>query len=107
MGWETSNRRSRLPADWRARRAAVFARAGNQCEYEENDQRCLAPAEECDHIRPNDDHSLGNLQALCHRHHAMKTAQQRRLGYRARSNKRAEEPHPGIIQPRDGQRPPS
>lgn len=81
MAWEGSNRRERLPADWGKLRDKVFARAGYQCQWTERYsdgtvERCIQPAEHCDHIRRGDDHRLSNLRALCEPHHDMKSGRE-------------------------------
>lgn len=73
MGWERSNRRSRLPSDWRARRLKVLDRDGRRCQWNLGDRLCLEPGNEVDHIRPGDDHSYSNLHTLCREHHKDKT----------------------------------
>ncbi|OPC84232.1 hypothetical protein B4N89_27825 [Embleya scabrispora] len=92
--WVGSNRRNRLPTDWAARCAAVYARDGHTCHVCGRDG-----ADQIDHIRPGDDHSLTNLAPIhddpCHR------AKSSREGIRAAAARRAlgrhpEEPHPGI-----------
>ena len=102
MGWAGSNRRERLPRDWRRRRAAVLARDGHQCCHIRSDtgERCTEQATDVDHIRPGDDHSLDNLQSLCAWHHAKKTASEA-ADARARrprlSRKRPPGEHPGAL----------
>jgi 5-methylcytosine-specific restriction endonuclease McrA len=82
-GWGPQHQ-NRLPKDWAKRRKAVFARAGNRCEWVDrysdgDEERCINPAEECDHMRPlsqGGSHALFNLRALCHAHHALITGRQ-------------------------------
>jgi 5-methylcytosine-specific restriction protein A len=95
MPWATSTRRSRLPADWTARRNATRYAAGNQCEWITADGRCPADGMECDHITPGDDHALTNLQWLCHAHHTMKTQAEAQAARPRR--RRSPEPHPGQL----------
>ena len=75
--WAESNRRSRLPSDWNARRRRILERDGHHCQWvhftEGERSICGADANEVDHIKNNDDHSDENLRALCHAHHAQKT----------------------------------
>lgn len=74
MGWSSSTRRSRLPSNWAALRDAAFRRAGGRCQAPMLDgSRCTQAATDCDHIVAGDDHSPGNLQALCEWHHKIKT----------------------------------
>ena len=103
--WADSDRRSRLPGDWRSRRARVLDRDGGRCTWiyrvEDQKVRCSAPATEVDHIKNNDDHSLENLRGLCHEHHAQKTQSEswasraRRMRQVKASFRRSEE-HPAF-----------
>lgn len=96
--WTGSNRASRLPPDWKKRRAAVAARAGYYCEAIVGGERCRALGAECDHITPGDDHSLENLAWLCQAHHKAKTQTEAVAARKAKySRKRPEEPHPGSL----------
>lgn len=90
--WASSTRRSELPADWPAIRAAVARRAHGQCEWvgepiaddqpsashpePSTNHRCTNAGTDCDH-RDNrnnrNNHSINALQWLCHAHHAHKT----------------------------------
>lgn len=77
MPWVTSNRRDELPDNWPALRQAVKRRADGRCEYRfPNGGRCREPGTDCDHVGDREDHSPGNLQWLCSRHHQMKTQSQ-------------------------------
>ena len=100
-GWASSDRASRLPADWQARRRAVARAAGGRCQAIMSDgSRCRWPGSECDHIVRGDDHDLSNLQWLCHWHHAQKThreAVQARLDKQAAAARRRMESHPGWV----------
>lgn len=95
--WATSTRRSRLPADWAARRVVVLVRDHYLC------QRCARPATDVDHIVEGDDHSYANLQSLCGRCHRAKTtahataaaAHARRA--RGLVRQRPLEAHPGLV----------
>lgn len=97
--WSTSDRASRLPADWKYRRVGVRARAADQCEAAiAPGIRCPYAGTECDHIVNNDDHSLDNLAWLCEDHHRTKTlaeAERARSAMYARG-RHPVEPHPGI-----------
>jgi 5-methylcytosine-specific restriction endonuclease McrA len=95
MAWSSSDRRSRLPADWPRRRAAILRRDGWLCQIAGD--HCTRFATEVDHIQPSDDHRLDNLQAVCGRCHAEKTAGEAKAAQavtRARGRRPAE-PHPG------------
>lgn len=100
-GWATSDRRSRLPPDWRRRRAAVLARAGQRCEALDSlGQRCPERATDADHVQRGDDHRMTNLQALCRWHHGQKTAREAADARRPRPTRRREpEQHPGLVLP--------
>lgn len=97
MTWSSSDRAARLPGDWAKRRSAVRTRAGNRCEWVDNDGRCTLQGRECDHVEAGDNHDLSNLQWLCRPHHEAKSLQEateaRRRYYGAA--KRAPERHPG------------
>lgn len=93
--WAGSNRRSRLPKDWSERRFKVRLRAGGRCEWVDADGRCPEMGSECDHIRPGDDHELGNLQWLCGPHHAFKSSREGNAAPRLTFN-RPPEIHPAF-----------
>ena len=98
-GWANSTRKSRLPADWARRRAAVLARDGHRCRaLDSAGARCRATANQVDHIVAGDEHALANLQALCAFHHAKKTSAEGRAAQKPRAT-RAREPerHPGLL----------
>ncbi|MGC9543606.1 HNH endonuclease [Streptomyces sp. UG1] len=93
-----TRRTSPLPADWAARRAAVFERDGNRCTWLEDGQRCTQEASDCDHIGDPDDHSLDALRALCGYHHRKRTALQARLARGPMpSRERPRAAHPGLL----------
>lgn len=92
MAWETSNRRSRLPKDWEARRRIVIARDNGRCQATVGGVRCPAEGTEVDHICAGDDHSLTNLQLLCKACHAWKTRGEATAGLRARRRKAKTKP---------------
>ena len=100
MGWETSNRRERLPEDWTLRRVRVLRRDGYRCQARDSmGGSCGAKANQVDHIQPGDDHSLDNLQALCAWHHARKSSAEGAAARRPPATRNREpEPHPGIRQ---------
>lgn len=91
--WKGSDRRSRLPADWKARRAKVFRRARGICET----PGCGDAATDCDHILAGDNHSLSNLRALCQLHHAQKSSAEGNAAraWIAEARVRPVESHPG------------
>lgn len=93
MPWSTSDRRSRLPADWATRVAKVKDR-DKVCMDKHHAPDCDGRAAEVDHIRQGDDHSLTNLQALSVACHARKTRLDN--GYRA-AVKGPVEWHPGTL----------
>lgn len=84
-----------LPPDWEQRRRIVRRRAADKCQAEEHHPDCTGIGIDCDHITPNDDHSLSNLQWLSRECHKVKTQQESRAGWR---RKRFREPprHPGL-----------
>jgi 5-methylcytosine-specific restriction endonuclease McrA len=72
--WRTSTRRGRLPADWPQRRRRVFQRDGRVCRLAY--AGCIGVATEVDHVSPGDDHSEGNLQAVCSPCHRIKSSRE-------------------------------
>lgn len=97
-GWAGSDRRARLPSDWRAIVARILARDGHKCRaILDAGTRCNAPANQVDHIVRGDDHSDGNLQALCAWHHGKKSAAEGVAGRRTPpTSRRPAERHPGL-----------
>lgn len=98
MVWETSDRRSRLPANWPTLRRLVLERDRYECQHQREDtgQRCGLPATDVDHINRGDNHHPNNLQALCPWHHKHKTAME---GGRASAQARRRDKgftHPGL-----------
>lgn len=87
MTWETSNRRSRLPRDWEARRRIVIARDNGRCQAAIGGVQCTAEGTEVDHITAGDNHDLTNLQLLCKECHAWKTRGEAVAGNRAKQKK--------------------
>jgi 5-methylcytosine-specific restriction enzyme A len=96
MGWESSDRRQRLPSDWPARAAASMRTHNGVCHV------CGQPgADAVDHIVPGDDHSPVNLAPIhqdvppyCHRIKSAREGVQARAELRRRRT-RPTEPHPG------------
>lgn len=99
MGWDTSDRRQRLPDDWPTRRQVVLTRDGHRCTWVVDGTRCPDPATDVDHIVNNDDHSYDNLTSLCAPHHRTKTAAEAAAGRRRSGIRRPTEPHPGLKRP--------
>lgn len=97
MGWQGSNRRSRLPADWSTPggiRDQVFDRKGRRCLLAYPDI-CTVVATQVDHEEPGDDHRLVNLQPVCVPCHARKSAREGAAAARQRS-KRPKPIHPAL-----------
>uniref|UniRef100_A0AAU8GLV7 HNH endonuclease n=1 Tax=Mycobacterium phage Stink TaxID=3136630 RepID=A0AAU8GLV7_9VIRU len=94
--WSSSDRSSRLPADWDENyRQPVLAAAGHRCQIRA--RGCLGKATDVDHIRRGDDHSRSNLQAACNRCHGRKSSAEghaRKRQLRA-MRRRPIERHPG------------
>ncbi len=75
MAWHGSTRRARLPKDWPRIRRRILRRDGHVCQTRFSDGRlCGREATDVDHIVAGDDHSDGNLRALCSWCHARKSA---------------------------------
>jgi 5-methylcytosine-specific restriction endonuclease McrA len=99
MGWETSNRRARLPRDWARTRRRILRRDGHACTAVFSDgRRCGLPATDVDHIEPGDDHSDANLRALCGWCHQRKSSAEggTAAGQRAVSSARPPTTHPAL-----------
>jgi len=101
VAWQGSDRRSRLPSDWKATRRTVLARDGYRCcAVLVDGTRCAEAGTDVDHIIAGDDHSLTNLQLLCRWHHARKSTAEGHAARAARprpGRQRPERPHPGRI----------
>ena len=101
MAWDGSDRKSRLPDDWAARRLERLKKDGFRCTWKlpKTGERCPRKATDVDHRKPGDDHSMKNLQSLCATHHGKKSsfegrqARQKRWGKIARPAER----HPGLL----------
>lgn len=91
--WQRSTRRQ-LPTNWDTLRRTVQRRANNQCQATTHHPACNGTGTDCDHITPNNDHSLSNLQWLSRPCHNAKTQAEARAGWK---RKRYREPpkHPG------------
>lgn len=103
--WDSSNRSSRLPGNWDSIRQKVRKRDDYQCTWTDRVEgervRCPGPADDVDHIKPGDDHSLENLRSLCHAHHARKTSREGHFANWAQRREihkkfRRTETHPGL-----------
>lgn len=99
MAWETSDRGSRLPPDWKQRVNAVWKRDGGQCTWRlPSGKRCPRKGADVDHRENDDNHDLSNLRLLCRHHHDKKTARESWAGkQRRKAPKRPPERHPGMI----------
>lgn len=103
MGWESSDRKSRLPRDWYHRRNKVLARDNYRCRARLQDgKRCPNEATDADHVRSGDNHSLSNLQALCGYHHGKKSsaegiAAMNEIRQEVSQRFRSEEQHPADL----------
>lgn len=98
-GWNDSDRRDRLPANWATLVKQVKDRAKGRCEWRlPSGKRCPRAGRDVDHRRPGDDHRMVNLQLLCVHHHQKKTAREGQAGrYRVRKKfRRPDENHPGL-----------
>ncbi|KWT62851.1 endonuclease [Streptomyces albus subsp. albus] len=91
-GFAGSNRKARLPANWRQLRAQVLAR----------DPVCVLcrtrPSTVADHIVPmTDRHELEHLQGVCDPCHRQKTAREAAAARAAKpGRRRPPEAHPGL-----------
>lgn len=106
MAWESSDRRSRLPANWGSRTKPgslvfqVWERDQGRCTWKlPSGARCPRPGSDVDHRNPGDDHRLSNLQLLCEHHHGKKTGREAFAGRmkRRKQPKKPQERHPGMI----------
>ena len=96
-GWQGSDRKSRLPANWTALRLRVLRRDDYRCQHRDapGAPKCAVRGSDVDHIVPGDNHHLDNLQTLCSAHHAAKSSAEGVAARRPRQ--RDPEPHPGLI----------
>ncbi|PCG86366.1 HNH endonuclease [Streptomyces sp. WZ.A104] len=103
MGWSSSSRRDRLPANWPQIRARVLRRDRNQCTARNQyGVRCPEIATDVDHIKPGDDHREANLQSLCGWHHRVKSSREGAVASAAVRRRNARrfrrtEDHPGLL----------
>lgn len=103
-GWNGSNRRDRLPANWPKLRMQRLEHDHFECQWENpyGEKTCPEPATEVDHKNRGDDHSFDNLQSLCEYHHGQKSGKEGAEAARARRQKidrkfRRTEEHPGLM----------
>lgn len=103
--WSSSNRRSRLPKNWRKLREFVMHRDHYRCQWIEGTRRCLAPAVEVHHVIEagnNGGRELNDprfLIAICRKHHQLATkvyADKRRRELSSKSRKPDFSGHPGL-----------
>lgn len=101
-GWQNSDRRQRLPADWPKRRNRILLRDRHQCQTKlEDDTRCGEYATEVDHKEPSGSDEDWNLEAICSWHHGKKSSSEggeAQAKERRRINRsfRRTEKHPGL-----------
>ena len=104
-GWQGSERRSTLPADWAVTCFRILRRDHHRCQWirVDTDRRCLAQARDVDHIISHADGGSdddSNLQSLCEYHHRKKTGREGGIasGRSRRAKRDSEKPlHPGLI----------
>jgi 5-methylcytosine-specific restriction protein A len=69
--WQSSSRRTTLPADWSRIRAVILTR-DPVCQLAYVDT-CAGASVEVDHIGRPDDHTAGNLRGVCAPCHRRRT----------------------------------
>jgi len=94
--WSTSDRKQRLPRNWRAIRKRVLTRDGYVCQI--RGPACTVTATDVDHVIRGDYHGLDNLRAACTTCHRAKSSAEGHAS-RLRVKPRIEE-HPGLIKHR-------
>lgn len=103
MAWETSDRKSQLPADWGSILVPfVRQRDGGRCQWPREGRAggiCGAPGQDVDHRIHRDDHRPEALWLLCRWHHTQKTQQESAEARRALLDKTRHpvERAPGIL----------
>ena len=103
MSWDSSDRRRRLPRNWRAIRRFVMDRDGWRCQWLVGGRVCGAQATEVHHIVEGgrnggvEDDRPVNLMAICARHHKLATAAYARERRRARAEEPHWKGHPGVV----------
>lgn len=102
-GWANSNRSDRLPSNWDTIQRKVLRDAKHACQVKLGPGRvCGRHATQVDHIRPGDDHSPGNLRAICAECHGKKSSAEGNAARRKRRKEisqrfRRTEQHPGLL----------
>lgn len=71
--WRGSRRKRELSSEFERLRPVVLAEAGFRCQRLVLGERCTARATDVDHIVAGGLDVLDNLEALCSRHHDMKS----------------------------------
>lgn len=116
-GWQGSNRRTELPANWRAEiRPAVLARDGHRCTWLEGHDdggfptylagsyppadRCNERGSDVDHVGDRHDHGVHNARTLCGWHHARRSGSQGGTAQPRFTTKLPRETHPGLLNPK-------
>lgn len=74
MAWHTSRRKQTLPKNWAQIRKRIGARDNWRCQWVEDEAKCLAPANQCDHVQPSGPDEDWNLRMLCEDHHKRKSS---------------------------------
>lgn len=101
-GWSNSDRRHRLPADWPKIRLKRLSMDRWLCQWKTDGRICGRRATDVDHVIPNDNHSINNLQSLCKWHHKRKSSSEGGYASAAQKRKNREkfkrvEKHPGLL----------
>lgn len=93
--WDSSNRKSRLPANWNHLRSLVLRRDSHRCKI--GDEGCRTIATDVDHIVAGDNHAPENLQAACSWCHNRKSSREGNTARRRKAERRFRpvERHPG------------
>lgn len=98
MGWETSDRRDTLPANWPALRAERLLIDGHRCTSTMRDgSRCRDRATDVDHPDDRTNHRVEDLRSICTWHHRRKSSREGAAARRPLSERRRPEAHPGLI----------
>ena len=94
MSWGTSDRASRLPPNWFSQIRPTVLKRDPRCKLQY--QGCTQIATQVDHKQRGDDHALHNLQGVCAKCHATKSAREGRQAQLTRAQRRIrpQEGHP-------------